>query len=84
MIKSTWNAIRELFGIFRRQKPLWAVVEPLGPDRGWEIRSVHPTPEEASIVMKGLLDAGTRVTVRRHDLVQRDNHEIAARVYHKD
>lgn len=70
-----------IIGYFRREKPLWAVVEPMGPDRGWKIRSVHYRSEEASIVMKGLSDAGTRCTVRRHDQVQRDNREIAARVY---
>lgn len=76
--------IRDLLGLLRRQKPLWAVVAPLGPQRGWEILSVHPTDKEASIVANGLRDAGRRVTVRRHDLVQIDNRAIAARVYRGD
>jgi hypothetical protein len=80
-------SLREMVGIvglFRHEKILWAVVEPAGPDKGWNIVAVNENFEIATLVMQGLMDSGRSVTVRRHDLVQRDNREIAARVYRRD
>lgn len=91
-MKRIWNAfaaplreILSLAGLLRREKTLWAVVEPAGPQKGWNIRSVHHNDHIAHLTCYALNDAkksgDPQAIVRRHDVVQRENRETAARAY---